>query len=41
MLADEADTPGFLLLIEQAERELKIGQAEIAATYLNRLHILS
>ena len=36
MLADEADNPGFLLLLEQAEREVKAGRPEIASTYLDK-----
>ena len=36
MLADEADNPGFLLLLEQAEREMKAGRPQIATTYLDK-----
>ena len=36
MLADEADNPGFLLLVEQAERELKASRPELATTYLSK-----
>merc|ERR1712066_183244 len=36
MLADEADNPGFMLLLEQAEHELVSGHPEIAATYLDK-----
>ena len=36
MLADEADNPGFLLLMEQAEREMRAGRPEVATTYLNK-----
>ena len=36
MLADEADNPGFMLLLEQAEHELIAGHAEIATFYLDK-----
>ena len=36
MLADEADNPGFLLLLEQAEREMRNSRPEVAATYLTK-----
>ena len=36
MLADEADNPGFLLLVEQAEREMKASRPELATTYLSK-----
>ena len=36
MLADEADTLGFFLLLQQAERELKTGKPEISSTYLDK-----
>ena len=36
MLAEEIDSPGFLLLHEQAERELRAGRAEVASAYLDR-----
>ena len=37
MLADEADNPGFLLLLEQAEREMRATRPELATTYLSKL----
>ena len=36
MLADEADNPGFLLLLEQAERELRTSRPHIARVYLDK-----
>ena len=36
MLADEADNPGFLLLLEQAERELRTSRPEVATVYLDK-----
>ena len=36
MLADEADNPGFLLLLEQAEREIRANKPEVATVYLNK-----
>ena len=36
MLADEVDKPGFLLLLEQSEREMKAGRPEIASVYLDK-----
>ena len=36
MLADEADNPGFMLLLEQAEYELTAGHPEIATLYLDK-----
>ena len=36
MLADEADNPGFMLLLEQAERELINGHSDIATVYLDK-----
>lgn len=36
LLADEADNPGFLLLLEQAEREARGGRHLLAARYLDR-----
>ena len=39
MLADEADNPGFLLLLEQAEREMKAGRPHIATTYLDKYYL--
>ena len=45
MLADEADNPGFMLLLEQAEHELIAGHPDIASNYLDkyliRLHFMS
>ena len=36
MLADEADNPGFMLLLEQAEHELIAGNPVIATCYLDK-----
>ena len=36
MLADEADNPGFMLLLEQAEHELIAGHPDIATFYLDK-----
>ena len=36
MLADEADNPGFMLLLEQAEHELIAGNPIIATQYLDK-----
>ena len=44
MLADEADNPGFMLLLEQSEHELIAGHPDIATFYLDkyliRLHFI-
>jgi len=36
MLADEADNPGFLLLLEQAEKEVRGGRPDLATIYLDK-----